>query len=65
VLVDNTCGYKIETQNRTEDNVIEDLYLALMDFQQFNISQENLANGAIVRASKHSWCRLVKSNYIS
>ncbi len=60
VMVDDSCGYRISTNNRTEDDVVNDLAVALIELSEEEIS---FAHGAVMRAHSLRWCSTVNTAF--
>ena len=64
VMVDDSCGYKINTSGRSETDVVDGLGYTLIKFFEDSEQRKYLAKGALERARSISWKSLVKSIYV-
>jgi glycosyltransferase involved in cell wall biosynthesis len=63
VKVDHSCGIKVNTDEKSEDQVVHDLFKALSHLAISPEVIKNLSNGAVEKCTSMGWPMLVKGIY--
>lgn len=62
-IVTNSCGRVIDTENKSEEQVIKDIASALNEIKNNHNLIKELSQGAIKRAKEFKWEKVVKDTY--
>lgn len=63
-IVDESCGFVVEAENRDVDEVINSLAVALITIQNDQSLHQTLKQGALSRAAKFNWDSVVSDTYV-
>ena len=62
-IVTNDCGRVINTKNKSEREVIDDITMALEELYNNPVLRKKLSEGALQRAKEFEWSKIVKDTY--
>ena len=62
-IVNDNCGRVISTNNKTKNQIIDNLFLAIKELYDNPILKRELSRGAIKRANEYEWSKVVSETY--